>query len=281
MSGLAAFPAGMTAADCGKLHQLLVEMAMNDSAVQESRPPDTGIYKPADLTRQEKVQLMDLLTSFMSMVKNMPDEARTRELYQEFLASIFKRWISEKKPDRHPMLPPLGFGAVVHVGILRETHPGIRPPVGATLSNFPVTPARIAGQPVFYGLELSLNEGGWRWFFMDRMTGHVDAPFVNMGGLTLAEARRRVISKYDRNELKRITKYNLDLVVAVARRRIMKWAKHGSEHEAHIDPLDRLIPGGIQKLVLARDWIAHWSNAALILTSEMPPSEEEIKMPTD
>ncbi|KAM6534740.1 hypothetical protein FALCPG4_004366 [Fusarium falciforme] len=100
-----------------------------------------------------------------------------------------------------------------------------------------------------------------------------------MGELTLAEARRRVISNYDRHESKRITKYNLDLVVSMARRRIMKWAKYGSGHEAHIDPVDRLIPGGIQKLVLPRDWISHWSCAALILTSEMPPSDEEIRMP--
>ncbi|KAI8674740.1 hypothetical protein NCS57_00372800 [Fusarium keratoplasticum] len=271
----------MSATDCGKLHQRLVDTAMNDSAVKEPRPPDTIIFKPADLTRGEKFYLMDLLTSFMSMVKQMPDDARTRELYQDFLDSIFKRWTSDKKPDGPPKLFPLGFEAVVQVGILRDNHPGIRPPPGVPMSNLPVPPARMAGQPVFYGLELTLKEGGWRWFFMDRQTGFVDPQFVNMGGLALAEARRRVISKYDRNELKRITKYNLDLVVSVARRRIMKWAKYGSGHEAHIDPVDRLIPGGIQKLVLARDWISHWSRAALILTSEMPPSDEEIRMPPD
>ncbi|KAJ3467601.1 hypothetical protein MRS44_005165 [Fusarium solani] len=281
MSDQTSFPAGMSAADCGKLHQLLVETAMNDSAVKESRPPDTIIFKPADLTRAEKVHLMDLLTSFMSMVKQMPDDARMRELYRDFFESIFKRWISNKKPDGPPTLFPLGFEAAVQVGILRDIHPGIRPPPGVPLSNLPVPSARVAGQPVFYGLELTLNEGGWRWFWMDRRTGLIDPQFVNMGGLTLSEARRRVISNYDRSESKRITKYNLDLVVSAARRRIMKWAKYGSGHEAHIDPVDRLIPGGIQKLVLARDWIAHWSHAALILTSEMPPSDEEIRMPPD
>ncbi|KAH7271054.1 hypothetical protein B0J15DRAFT_461111 [Fusarium solani] len=201
MSDQTSFPAGMSAADCGKLHQLLVETAMNDSAVKESRPPDTIIFKPADLTRAEKVHLMDLLTSFMSMVKQMPDDAR--------------------------MLPS----------------------------------ARVAGQPVFYGLELTLNEGGWRWFWMDRRTGLIDPQFVNMGGLTLAEARRRVISNYDRSESKRITKYNLDLVVSVARRRIMKWAKYGSGHEAHIDPVEYLAASK------SSSWLATGSHTGRMLPS--------------
>ncbi|KAM6534741.1 hypothetical protein FALCPG4_004367 [Fusarium falciforme] len=135
----------MSAADCGKLHQLLVETATNDSAVKESRPPETIIFRPADLTRGEKVHLMDLLTSFMSMVKQMLDEARTRELYRDFLDSIFNLWISNKKPGGPPTLFPLGFEAAVQVGILRDNHPGIRPPPGVPLPNLPVLLAHMAG----------------------------------------------------------------------------------------------------------------------------------------
>ncbi|EEU47221.1 uncharacterized protein NECHADRAFT_77452 [Fusarium vanettenii 77-13-4] len=268
------YPAGMLDADRQRLHQLLAEMAMDDPDTQELRPENTSMFKGKDLTRAEKVNLMDLLAQFMSMTKHMPDQARRSELYKEFFDAIFSKWYSGEKPKSHHMLAPLRMiESSAQVGILRINHP--------INKYFPQTPERMAGQPAFLGLDLIPDEGGWRWIWTDRRGCTIDSQYINFLGLTRAEARRQAIANYDRAELKRITKYNLDLVVSVAQRRIARWAKHGPAYKARVDDVDRFIPGGIQKLLLARDWISHWSRVAFVLTDEMPPSEEEIKMPTD
>ncbi|RSL46362.1 hypothetical protein CEP51_015944 [Fusarium floridanum] len=60
------------------------------------------------------------------------------------------------------------------------------------------------------------------------------------------EVRRRAIKNYDLWE-NRIVTYNRAVVRTLARRRICKWAKHGSESGGQVDNDDMLGSGVIQE----------------------------------
>ncbi|RSL61914.1 hypothetical protein CEP54_006019 [Fusarium duplospermum] len=117
-----------------------------------------------------------------------------------------------------PIIPPLG----------PEPEPGT-----------PKLRARHAGQPVFLGLTLKLEEESYAWLWRDKARKFANPKYT-----------------YDIWEENRIFTYNRAVVRTLARRSICKWAKHGSEGERQFNNDGMLGPGVIQELILARDYLA-------------------------
>ncbi|RSL78596.1 hypothetical protein CEP52_017617, partial [Fusarium oligoseptatum] len=207
-----------------------------------------------DLTTEEKLALMDLLKGYMTMHGNRAVNPRRRELYREFFQVIFNRWDSVEGLDDPSTLTEPSFS---HTSV----RAGKQPPRPAAFT------ARHAGQPVFLGLTLKLEEEPYAWLWREKAGKFVNPKYVEIAPeLGKGEVRRRAIKNYDLWE-NRIATYNRAVVRTLARRRICKWAKHGSKSGGQVDNDDMLGPGVIQELILARDYLADELAVCLAETS--------------
>ncbi|KAM0421117.1 hypothetical protein ACHAPT_011188 [Fusarium lateritium] len=83
------------------------DIANNDPDVKGSRPPSTPINHHSDLTREEKIGLIDLLALYTSMREHPSDQA---EIYHDFLRDIFHFWDTADGVETPNALRPRSFG---------------------------------------------------------------------------------------------------------------------------------------------------------------------------
>ncbi|RMJ07630.1 hypothetical protein CDV36_012762 [Fusarium kuroshium] len=250
-------------------------LTYDDNEVKDSRAPETPINTHGDLTRQEKVALMGLLAGYASMYMDIPVVGSKAQLYWDFFDLIFSGWGSQYDPGAPPTYRQRSFEDTSRkIGRLTENHPAPgagRPsiqqqvePTGALTAPVIVNDAddvqaskhRMAGKPVFLSLTLNLEAGCYGWLYRDKGKKFINPKYLAYDeGLDRSKARDLVVQQYDRRERARITDWNREVVLFLARRRIIKWAQEGSASMGHINFVDFLGPGVIQELVYARTFI--------------------------
>lgn len=99
--------------------------------------------------------------------------------------------------------------------------------------------SRRNGQPAFLSLSLDFEHNSIVWYWKDRNNNWVDPVAIRFTNYeSMGEAYIACIEKYDDNERERAEE-NRAFVLAVARRRVVKFAQEGSEYLPVIDPGDR------------------------------------------
>ncbi|RSL47173.1 hypothetical protein CEP53_010026 [Fusarium sp. AF-6] len=196
-----------------------------------------------DLTTEEKLALMDLLKGYKTMHGN------------------------------HTVNPP---PAPNQMDLASGNGP-IPPPLGPEPeSGTPKSRARHAGQPVFFGLTLKLEEESYAWLWRDKA-----GKFVNSSTSRLLLSWASGSSTTCYQELRPLGgephRYIQPCGGAhFGPRRICKWAKHGSEGGGQVDNDDMLGPGVIRELILARDYLADKLAVCLAEVSLIPRRAREI-----
>lgn len=111
--------------------------------------------------------------------------------------------------------------------------------------------ARIAGEPVFYGVTFNNDMDGVVCTWKDRNGYGVPYDMISFTpGAKRAEIRYQAIVACDRHELQRVGHHNSGIIVARARRAIRAWARRGSQDDPDINTLE---PRGLFTCVFARD----------------------------
>ncbi|KAI8721794.1 hypothetical protein NCS52_00321900 [Fusarium sp. LHS14.1] len=233
--------------------QTLFDAISSDTHVTQNRAPNTPIRRPYDLTKHEKLRLVDLVERYRSMRDPAEDEeADIFDLWDQFMREIFKRWSSNRAVPSLGRFPDCKFDdANIQVGVLKENH--LESGAGGQPGpHLPISEARVAGAPVFLEVTLSLETE-------QRGLLDVNCQFINpqecQNNMTRMQARYLAVENYDANEADRIINWNKKVVVNAARRRIVRWAAAGSQPEMIIHRDDLLGPDDIKSLVLASDYI--------------------------
>ncbi|KAM6523296.1 hypothetical protein FSOLCH5_003915 [Fusarium solani] len=266
------------------------DIEYEDNDVKESRHPDTPINDHNDLTRREKVAFMGLLAGYNDMHKDRPADGSRSRLYREFFRLIFRDWTSEDGNGAPPEWRERSFhDRSLKVGALRENHPEpnttrrrvnqpiyddepVPPPLITETSTIaPKSKYRVIGQPIYLSLTLDLEQGWYSWFWGDLGRQFVNPKYITFSpGLDRDKARNHVISHYDRRKKARITAWNREVVIFLARRRIVKWARDGSTGFRYVEANDRLRPEVIQELVWAHEFIQQESASIHGSTHSLP-----------
>ncbi|RSL61889.1 hypothetical protein CEP54_006027 [Fusarium duplospermum] len=270
--------------------QRLVDIVNNDSDVKESRAARTPVLKPGDLTTQEKMALIDLVILFASLQEPEPTQGEEAQTYHAFLHKVFTRWKSDKEENEPPLLDTREFPNVsVQAGVLDEDY--------IEHHQADHRGARLAGAPVFldfflrpetdicmewindepwhdeiFGGEARPLENGWGFLWRDK-----NGQPVSRGDVTLTDdfdnitdAKVAVILKYDQDKLLRVAKYNHELVITAARRRIRKWASDGTESTPRVDEDDLVDAVDVDyETTLASDCAEDWFKRAERLVTRL------------
>lgn len=264
------------------------DLAYEDNDVKEFRHPDTPINNHNDLTRREKVALMGLLAGHAVWHEGHEVEGTRRQPYREFFRLVFRDWSSEDDIGARPQWRGRSFhDTSVKVGVLATDHPTTRRRVNQPPdSNAPLIPPfvietldiptkskhRKAGRPVYLLLTLDPEDEWCSWLLCDQGRQEVNSKYVTFNaGLNREETRNRVTKHYDHREKARITAWNREVVIFLARRRIVKWARDGSVSGGHVVGNDRLGPGVIQKLVFAQEIVQKCKAFMFGRTDTLPP----------
>ncbi|KAF4963291.1 hypothetical protein FSARC_8693 [Fusarium sarcochroum] len=191
--------------------------------------PKIRISTNTRLAIVEKFNLTDLLTDYINVRQIVIDdngsytvERVKKQLYEE----VFRFWTSEWIDNDPPVLRGRTFSDVAtEVGKLRQDHPGSKRGRDGKINR-----ARRSGQPVYY--KLTLNEKGkcLQLTCCDKNSSSVDEAYVDSKEkLADWEFLYRAVRYYDHRERTRVTEYNTAQIIQAARRRIVKWAKNGSD----------------------------------------------------
>ncbi|KAF4988015.1 hypothetical protein FDECE_15216 [Fusarium decemcellulare] len=226
-----------------------------DTAVAVSRSANTIIKGPGQLTRDEKRCLHDLLEKWAKM---RPGNATAITLQRrtEFFDSVFDNWSSRDDYNPIPTIPDRKF-----------THTSI--PVGTLIQDAPVTPkkrkrgeasqsipARIKGAVVHLSVHLNVGEDNFGLLWRDARSATINPRMIQFdAGLNRDNAIRRAIIHWDKHEKIRVIGHNTELIIALARSRIVDFAAAGTA-EFPVVGENLRIGDKIVKLELACDQIA-------------------------
>ncbi|KAF4441998.1 hypothetical protein FALBO_17309 [Fusarium albosuccineum] len=228
---------------------------INDKNVAASRPPNTHICHPSQLTMNEKYALQDLLTHYVNMKQKEGMVVVATALYHNFQFLIFHGWTSAvaSNPDQ-ALKPRLFTDTSVKVGTLAQDHPLSDAQIKAGLTSQQRGECRC-GAPVFIGITLNLDEDYVAYLWRDSKTEFINPRYIRFDpGVTREEARQLAIDNYDQCEQQRIETYNTSKLVNAARRRIVKWAQAGSPIGfPPVDTQDRV--DNLTPCVLASDFL--------------------------
>ncbi|EEU46739.1 uncharacterized protein NECHADRAFT_77433 [Fusarium vanettenii 77-13-4] len=245
----------------------LTELFSEDTDVFGSRPPNTIISKPSDLTHDEKLLLKDLFVAYVDMPGQGSHASLSPEFYKEFFDEIFKYWVSSHRVNIRPVLQPKTE---------EQTRIQIDDSWAESEPQATTGPKIVRKRKLFEAIFLTMQFNSveetftWTWQNNERK----DAPFSAIKrylprGVTKNDVILMAIENYDSFERKRITSYNRDLIINAARRRIHKWARAGSSHDDTIDSADEIGERSILSLVLASDVYLKTTRDALEIAAEI------------
>ncbi|RSL61918.1 hypothetical protein CEP54_006015 [Fusarium duplospermum] len=220
------------------------DLAREDPAVAASRVLKVTIRKGGDLTRTEKISLIIDLFEVYAGMPGLDSKLSVSELYNEFFNDMFKHWTSGNGANQTPVLPS------------REREQ-FRTKVEAPYESLGTkrSHSQMLDKPVFLVMKFDPEEETISWVWQDENKKVIKLKDLESRlpkGVTMNDAKAWAIQHYDSVERERITKYNRDLVIRAARRRIYNWARPESSHRFSRDP-ERVTKKDLIHLVLARD----------------------------
>ncbi|KAI1036583.1 hypothetical protein LB503_003021 [Fusarium chuoi] len=209
-------------------------MAQMDGETTVSRDSNATIFESKELSWGERASFSDLLLEWCSARANT--QTITADDQKSFFEQVFGLWSSDDDKIAMPKLP---------VKKVQETSV----PVGYFIENLPVTPSklkrgqtlqtnprRMAQSPAYMsvkfegavGIELNL-------YWKDEGGSAVGSEFVKFkDGFTKATAIEAAIVNWDKCERARVEKYNTELIIALARMQIVRFAKAGTQDFPYI-----------------------------------------------
>ncbi|KAI8714395.1 hypothetical protein NCS52_01159200 [Fusarium sp. LHS14.1] len=215
----------------------------------------------ADLSEREKESLYDLLERWATMrpSNGTTTQTITETFKSQFFEEVFNRWTSVHDFVPLPILP-------------ERKKEQVSVPVGKLKDNLPVTPmkrkrgqadqmdlARVRGATALLSIHLSIGAYDLGFLWRDGNFATMNQKFVQLDeGLTMKLAIRRAILNYDQCETSRIEQYNKALVIALARLRILAFAKTGTQAVPSVDDAHR-VNGRIEMVELASDLLLQFS----------------------
>ncbi|KAI1030614.1 hypothetical protein LB505_004145 [Fusarium chuoi] len=227
------------------------EQMLNDSEVSETRSSGSAIFSATDLTLHEKLSFHDLLTEWCSQRPTTEGRSQviSHELRTSFFARVFRLWDSNETQISLPKLAPRTLKETsFEAGYLKDTLP-ITPSKrkrGATLQD---NINRLANKPACLSVEFSSESEGkeFRLVWRDKGGSRVPVDYAKYKeGITKAKAIQGAITRWDRDERFRVEEYNTKVIVALARMRIVRFAKAGTQDVPYIPQNlqvnDRMIP---------------------------------------
>ncbi|GKU21030.1 unnamed protein product [Fusarium langsethiae] len=237
-------------------HQTPITSAeiMVDSDCVQSRDKGTTIYNKDDLTRQEKEALCDLLREWCT---TRPNQIVTSALVQVFFARVFQAWNSENDCISLPVIPgkkKLAESAVP-VGTFKHDLP-ITPQKPKSGENSHQKASRCAGARAWLSAHLQTEAYGLATLWRDSLGATVNGDHVRLDdGITMERAIAKACINWDQAEKARVQSYNTSLLIALARLRIVNFAKAGTEQRPVV-PVDLCVNQRLMRCQLISDGFA-------------------------
>ncbi|QPC78329.1 hypothetical protein HYE68_009081 [Fusarium pseudograminearum] len=215
--------------DLSQKQPLTSKDTIDDSHCLGSRNSGATIHNHAELTQLEKVALHDLLEGWCN---TRPNRSVTPILQQMFYARIFESWNTENDSVSIPVAPGKKQQAevAVAVGTFKNDLPvtPMKRKSGETLQN---KPQRRAGARAWLGVQLQPESCSFTTLWRDGLGATVNGDHVRLDdGLTMEKAVGKACVNFDQAEKVRVQGYNTALVIALARTRIIAFAKAGTVH---------------------------------------------------
>ncbi|EXA50620.1 hypothetical protein FOVG_03239 [Fusarium oxysporum f. sp. pisi HDV247] len=210
-----------------------------DTELVASRAAGQSTVSEAGFTLLEKISFNDLLQEWCN---TRPATARHNQvissaLRKSFFERFFQLWDSNDTFVSLPQLPPKK---------LRQTSYE----AGLFKANLPVTPSkrkreitkqdydhRMAGKPAFLSVEFSSEAEGGEFCLVWKDGGSTKVPVEYVKykeGMAKAMAIGGAITNWDRNERAGAENFNTKLIIALARMRIVRFAKAGTQDFPYI-----------------------------------------------
>ncbi|KAF5970708.1 hypothetical protein FBULB1_9587 [Fusarium bulbicola] len=226
--------------------------AQMDGDITVSRDSNTTISESKELSWGERATFSDLLLEWCSTRANT--QTVTADDQKSFFEQVFNLWDSDD--DMIAM-------QTLHEKKLKETSVA----VGYFVENLPVTPSkrkrgetlqtnprRMARSPAYMSVKLEGAAGtDLELYWKDEGGSAVSSKFVKFkDGVTKPKAIETATINWDKREMARVEEYNTKLIIALARMRIVRFAKVGTEHPPYI-PQDLWVNNRTLKCQLMSD----------------------------
>ncbi|KAL6352903.1 hypothetical protein LRP88_13378 [Fusarium phalaenopsidis] len=207
----------------------------------ESRVPETPILDAGGLTKAEAVSLVDLARYWARIGKtgSSYQHPPTSECLPVLLKAVFEGWDST---EGEPAVPKEAGRKKEGSRILVGTWEGdLRPSIAETTgskrkqaedaeeSQKKKPSARKRGADAWLTLTI-FKEGGYKYMFRDASfrTAPKNKVIIYNPGMSEFKAMKRCITIYDLAEKDRVNGFNRRLVLAIARKRISRFAQSGN-----------------------------------------------------
>ncbi|KAG5773548.1 hypothetical protein H9Q72_000739 [Fusarium xylarioides] len=237
---------------------------LDDGEVVETRADNSMINIERSLTSPEKISFHDLLQAWCGARPETPGHHQviSAELRNSFFARVFKLWDSSDTQISLPELAPRKLKeASFQAGYLKENLP-VTPSKRKRGITTQTNPNRMALKPAYLTVEFSSESEGkeFRLVWRDERGTRIPVDYVRYHeGVTKAHAILKAIKAWDRDLRSRVEDYNTKLIIALARMRIVRFAKAGTQNVPYI-PDHLRVNGRILPCKLISDEFAEYFN---------------------
>ncbi|RTE68437.1 hypothetical protein BHE90_017184 [Fusarium euwallaceae] len=184
-------------------------LASEDYEVKRSRQSSNLIQHYEDLTKYEKIALIDLLGGYAGMHAGHEVHGGGSRLYQEFIRLIFRECLKVGVLDKDHPEPNTTRR---HINWPEDDDlPVLAPFVTETSSIPPKSKHRKVGRPIYLGLTLNLEQEYYSWLWRDQGRQFVNPQHVRpaTASLSIMTAARRSVSA--RGTIRSLLAWSLDI----------------------------------------------------------------------
>ncbi|CVK93246.1 hypothetical protein FPRO06_02921 [Fusarium proliferatum] len=204
-----------------------------------NRAANATIFGAGELSEQERYSFHDLLHEWCNArpLSGINAQAITDPMRESFFEKVFFAWDSD---DSMIMMPVLSAKKLqetsVATGYFTENLP-VTPAKRKRGQNFQTNPQRMANCPAYMSVKFEPNSEGkdFKISWKDEGGSTVSSEFVRFNtGMSKDEAVELAITNWDKHERTRVHKYNTELIIALARMRIVRFARDGTANPLYI-----------------------------------------------
>lgn len=210
-----------------------------DGDVTVSRDNTTTIFEAKELSLIGRDSFSDLLREWCDARRATRTNTQTftADDQKSFFEKVFYLWISD---DDMVAMPTLQEKKIQETSV----------PVGYFIENLPVTPSkrkrgqtfqtnprRMARAPAYMSVKFEANSQGkeFKTCWKDEGGLTVSSEFVKLKeGFTKAKAIEAAIVNWDKCERARVEKFNTELIIALARMRIVRFAREETANPLYV-----------------------------------------------